>query len=403
MDTVGTASEPDAASVPASLASCSLTTDCPAACPLACSPTRTGLSFSRPPTVFLSFCQSAAACACPQSTVCPHASPGVYFLSRPCHSFLPLQKFFLVFCCQSAACLSAGRSTVCPPAAPPLSSVCRLPSTCPPPAAAQTRHPFRISVKIQEDARIRQTGPHVPSKPAFTTPTVPLWVSKEGVCCSPHRGEGCPPLGRDSKHGWFSHRTASRRSHRWEIPPRQRPSAAEVVCRRFQRQSYGRESSSSKQRITSAVRLIQTEQSPGKNFFLEKVEILHVLFPFHKVGALLWSHSHERDGRETEELTARLRRRNLKGIEATSVIKHHENSSHGYANLHLTCSILITWLRIGGTGCHLHLCTHAPRSSCQHFGNDQPFPVQTKTKGDLERYLSVWLCCRLPRQKEMQE
>lgn len=121
----------------------------------------------------------------------------------------------------------------------------------------------------------------------------------------------------------------------------------------------------------------------------EKAEIFHVLFPFHKVNALQWSRSHGRDGRETEEQTARLQRQNLKGIEATSVIKRQ--GSHGYANLHLTCSILITWLRIGGTGCHLHLCTHAPRSSCHHFGNYQPFPVQTRAKGDLERYLSVCL------------
>lgn len=123
----------------------------------------------------------------------------------------------------------------------------------------------------------------------------------------------------------------------------------------------------------------------------EKAEILSVLFPFHMVNALQWSHSHEHDGRETEELTARLQRQNLKGIEATSVIKHHKNSSHGYADLHLTCSILITWLRIGGAGCHLHLCTHALPSSCHHFGNYQPFPVQTRAKGELERYLSVCL------------
>lgn len=80
---------------------------------------------------------------------------------------------------------------------------------------------------------MRPDGSHVPAKLAFkAAPHVPLWVSKRGVCCLPHRDEGRLAPGLDSEHGWSSHR-----SHRWEIPLGQQTSEAEGGCTRFLRQS----------------------------------------------------------------------------------------------------------------------------------------------------------------------
>lgn len=148
------------------------------------------------------------------------------------------------------------------------------------------------------------------------SPTVPLWVSKRGACCLPHRGggEGYPAPGLDSEHGWLSHRTASRRSPRWVILPGQRTSEAGGACRRFRRRSYGREGDSSKLWISSG--------GGGADYFRQNRVLQRNLFHTRKgpLNLYVYRSLSERSGSLLRVTGGRLNGR----IQTATVIKHHQ-------------------------------------------------------------------------------